>query len=446
MSAAVPDSPELVRGIGRPAMVAVMINAIVGAGILGLPAKVHALVGPLGLVAFLACGIVIAVIGFCFAEVASRFVQTGGPYMYVRHALGPVAGFVIGWLMWVTRVAALAAIANVMLNYLAGFVPGADAGTVRIVVLALVIGGLAMVLLSGVRESARAATVFTIGKLLPLLLFIVVGLFFLDAERFRLPAFEASPFAQAVLLLVFAFSGFEGAVVLAGESKDPRRDMPAAVMISLAVVTALYVLIQTVCIGTLPTLATSTRPLAEASERFMGPAGAMVVTLGALISTTGTMFSTVFLGSRVLFAMAEQRQLPAVLGSVNARFRTPHVAIVLSAVLGFGLAISGTFTYLAGLSVLTRLLIYIGTAFALIALRRREAETQALVRIPGGVILAIAAILASIALLANSQARELRDTAIAIAVGLVLYATVRLRGRGDRATSAPASDLRVGRR
>ena len=185
--------------------------------------------------------------------------------------------------------------------------------------------------------------------------------------------------------------------------------------------TLLYVLIQVVCIGTLPGLSASTRPLAESAEGFMGPAGAIVVTLGALISTTGTMFSTLFLGPRVLYAMAERRQLPAVFGATHRRFKTPHVAIALTSMLALTLTVSGTFSYLVGLSVITRLIIYLATAAALVVLRRRSDAAPAQVPVPGGTAVAVLAIAACAWLLSNSEPRELRDTGIAIAVGLALY-------------------------
>jgi amino acid transporter len=266
-----------------------------------------------------------------------------------------------------------------------------------------------------------------------------VGLFALDPDLFAAPpAWDAGTFSQAVFLLIFAFGGFEGAVVLGGESKDPRRDLPVALFVSIGVVTAMYILIQTVCIGTLPSLASSEKPLADASRLFMGAAGATIVTLGALISTTGTLFSTLFLGPRVLFAMAEQGQLPPAFGATHPRFRTPHVAIALTSAVALGLAVSGTFTYLAGFSVVTRLLIYLATAGALIVLRRRR-EAPALTRVPGGVTPAVLAAAACLWLLATSPMRELRDTAIAIAVGLTLFAARAVGSRRPTTQRPPPS-------
>jgi amino acid transporter len=358
-----------------------MINAIVGAGIFGLPSKLHALAGPWALLAFVACGLVVASISLCFAEVASRFTQTGGPYLYARRAFGPVAGFLIGWLMWLARVTSVAAIANVMASYIAYFWPPAGAGIERTLATSAAIVVLTSINLAGVRQSAGTATAFTIGKLAALALFAGVGVFFINPHRFAaatLPA--AGPMSQVVLQLIFAFGGFEGAVVLGGESQAPRRDMPFALFVSIAAVTALYVLIQTVCIGTLPSLATSTKPLADASVLFMGATGAAVITVGALISSSGTMFSNLLVGPRVLYAMAEQHQLPRMLLRTHLRTHTPNLAILFTGLIALAFAASGTFAYLASLSVIS-LADHLATACALFAFRRREAELPALYRV-----------------------------------------------------------------
>lgn len=422
------DSPSstLVRGIGRWALVGVFINGTIGAGIFGLPSKIHALAGPWALLAFVACAVVVGSLALCFAEVSSRFTQTGGPYLYTRRAFGPVAGFLFGWLMWLTRITATAAIANVMVSYLAHFVPVAAEGAGRAVATGVAIVVLTAINLFGVRQAAGMATAFTIGKVAALVLFVGVGLFFLEPGRFALPAApSAATFSAVALQLMFAFGGFEGAVVLGGESRDPRRDFPFALFVALAVVTTLYVLIQAVCIGTLPTLATSSRPLADASALFMGAAGAAVISFGALISTTGTMFATLLLGPRVLYAMAEQGQVPRVFARTHARTRVPHVAVLVSGAIALAFALSGTFTYLVNLSAITRLLIYIGTAGALLALRRGGADLPALYRAPAGTIVAALALGACVWITATSPARDLRDVGIALAAGLVLYVATR---------------------
>src|SRR5215475_1009748 len=264
----------LIRGIRRWDLVAVAINGIIGAGIFGLPSKVYALIGPYSLIAFAACALVVALVVLCFAEVGSRFSETGGPYLYSRVAFGPVVGFEVGWLMWLARVTAFAANCNLMIQYLGYFHPGIATGWARAVMIIVVAVSLTTVNVVGVRNAALFSDVFTIGKLIPLALFIIAGLFFLNPGNFSAPAQpELSSFSKSVLLLVYAFTGFEMAIIPAGETRDPQRNLPFAILTSLALVAVVYILIQVVCVGTLPELAASKRPLADASERFLGVAG-----------------------------------------------------------------------------------------------------------------------------------------------------------------------------
>ena len=411
----------LVRAIGRWTMVALMVNGIIGAGIFGLPAPVHALVGAYGVWAYLACAVIVLAFTLCFAEVSSRFASTGGPYLYVGTAFGAWAGFLMGWILWITRVAAAAAIANVMASYAGVLWPPASAGPGRALALSGVLVALTALNIAGVRRAAGAGALLTILKLVPLVLFVAVGIWFMAPQAFAAPPPRPAAFAQAVLQLVFAFGGFEAAVIAAGELQAPRRDLPFALLVALGVVTMLYLGIQAVCIGTLPTLASSTRPLADAAARFAGPAGAGVVTVGALVSTIGTLCASLLIGPRVLYAMAERRQLPQVFGRTLAGRGTPHVAILVTAVPALLLAVTGTFTYAATLSVIARLLTYAGTAGALVVLRRRDPSPASFV-IPGGVVVAGFAVLACVALLARTSARELRDVGIALAAGVVLHA------------------------
>ena len=435
-AAASPGGSGLARAVPRWHLVALMVNGIVGAGIFGLPSQVHALAGPWGLGAFVLCGAVVAAFALTFAEVASRFALTGGPYLYTRAAFGPLPGFLVGWLMWVTRVSAIAAIAAVMTSYLAFFWPPAAAGAGRVAATCVALAALTALNLVGVGRAARVAVAFTLAKLAPLALFVGLGLGALSRGAFAAPAPPAAaPFAQAVLLLVFAFGGFEAVVIAAGEMRDPRRDMPFALLVAIASTTLLYVLVQVVCIGTLPGLAGSSKPLADAASRFMGAPGAAVIAFGAVASTAGTVFGSLLVGPRVLFALAEQGQLPPVFLRTHARFRTPHVAILVTAAAALALAVTGTFTYLLTLNVLARLSSYLATACALPVLRRRGGDRPAAFTVPGGAGVAAFAIVACLALAARSGARELRDVGIALAAGLALHAADRA-ARARRAARA----------
>lgn len=426
----------LQRAVGRWSCVAIMVNGIIGAGILALPSRVHALVGGWSLLAYALCAALMFCIALCFAEVSSRFTETGGPYLYARLAFGPFAGFLLGWLMWITRVTSLAVISNVLVSYFAFFWPPAGAGMPRAVVSCVVLVGLTVLNLIGVRRVADAMSTIAIAKLLPLTLFVVAGLFAVDRQAFAVPAsLTTTGFNQAMFLLVFAFAGFEATMVMAGETRDPQRTLPFALLLSLAGTTVFYVLIQVVCMGTLPNLGASEKPLADAAARFLGPAGGGLLAFGALVSTLGTLCGSMFIGSRLLFAMSGQEQLPRVFERVDPRFHTPYVAILLTAGAGLTLTLTGTFTYIVGINVLTRLATYVLTAGALIVFRRRAGERPATFLAPGGVALAVVTIVACVWLGSRSGVRELRDLAIASVAGLALFAIHRaLAGRGARAT------------
>jgi len=417
----------LVRAIRRPDLVALIVNNVVGAGIFGLPATAFALAGDFSLFAFVACALVMASIVACFAELGSRFTATGGPYLYARTAFGPGIGFQVGWMLWLARVSAFAAICNLMLGYLGYFWPGSAEW--RVAIILAVVVALVLLNLLGVRRATITSTVFTVGKLIPLLLFIAVGLFFVSGRNYSfatLPAY--GDFSQAVFIVAFAFMGFEVGGIPAGETSEPRRNLPFALLTAIAVVAALYVLIQFVCIGTLPDLATSPRPLADAASRVIGPLGAAVVAAGALISVTGTMNVVVLTTPRLLYAMAEQGDLPRVLAFTHARYRTPYVAILVSAAVMLVFTLASTFVTALTISTISRLLAFAAACVALPVLRRRTDVEPATFVLPGGLAIPIAAVALTVWLLSNSRAVELVAVAGTAAVGWVVYVLARRAG------------------
>src|SRR5215204_1469037 len=279
---------KLVRGIDRWSMVAIVINSIIGAGIFGLPSKVAALIGSYSLIAFVICTVIIAFVVVCFAEVSSRFTETGGPYLYAKEAYGSLFGFEVGWLMWVARVTTFAANCNLLLAYLGFFVPQANEGALRIVLALSVVLIITAVNYIGVRQSAMMTNILTVGKIGPLIVFAAVGLFFIQPANFTLPAApDNATFASAILILIYAFVGWESTTTVAGEMKDPQRNLPFALLAGLAFAAILYFLIQIVCIGTLPELSKSERPLVDAANNFFGAFAASFITLGALVSILG---------------------------------------------------------------------------------------------------------------------------------------------------------------
>jgi len=427
-------SPEgLVRGIRKWDLVAMAINAIIGAGIFGLPAKAFALIGPYSLIAFVACAFVVLLIILCFAEVGSRFDETGGPYLYARAAFGATVGFEVGWLTWLVRLTAFAANCNLLVAYL-GFFWGSATNTLpRAAVIVFIVATLAVINLLGIRQAAIFTNIFTVGKLLPMIIFVGVGLFFLNSQSFALAQRPSNgAFSQAVLLLVYAFTGFEMATIPAGEIRHPKTDLPRALLIATAVVACIYILIQVVCIGTLPELATSTKPLADAGQRFMGLAGGALISAGAMISIAGNLNILLLAGSRLIFAFGEQQQLPQFVARVHPRFLTPHVAIIVTAALMLILTLNTSFVAAVTISVIARLSAYALTCAALPVLRRRKDAPKAMFMVPGGVLIAVAALILSAWLLIHSTLREAVQAAIAAALGLVIYVAYRLIKPGQR--------------
>lgn len=424
------SEPELVRGIRQWDLVGLVINGIIGAGIFVLPAKSFNLIGNYSLIAFVVCAFVTLLIILCFAEVSSRFSETGGPYLYAREAFGPAVGFEVGWLNWIARISAYATNCNLLVVYLSFFWPAAASGLWRTAVITTIGVGLTTVNFIGVRDAAITSSVFAMAKLVPLVLFIGIGLFFIAPANFTLgvrPSYGS--FSTAVLLLVYAFTGFENATVPAGEIINPRRSLPFAILIGLAIVTAVYLLIQAVSIGTLPNLGGTERPLADAASGFLGPIGASIIAVGAIVSVLGNLNANILSTPRILFAMSERHELPRVLSAVHSRFRTPYVSIVVTAGLMLALTLSSSLIYALTVSTIARLLAYAATCIALPRLRHKSGAPPALVKIPGGIVISIAVVVLSVWLLSNSTRVEARDAAIAAVVGILIYLTYRLFAR-----------------
>jgi basic amino acid/polyamine antiporter, APA family len=421
-----PTQEGLVRGISRWSLIAVAINGIIGAGIFGIPSKVFAQTGAYSLLAFAVCAAVVVLIILCFAEVGSRFSATGGPYLYAREAFGAAVGFEVGWLLWLARLTAFAANCNLLVDYVGFFWPQAAAAYWREATIIAVVTLLTIVNLIGVRDTAMASNLFTVGKLIPMVLFIAAGLFFINPGNY---SFAEAPgyagFSQSVLMLIYAFTGFEMAVIPAGEIRDPRRDLPRAILTAIAVVAVLYIGIQFVCIGTLPTLATSQRPIADASALFLGRAGAALIAAGVIVSIIGNLNVLILAGSRLPFAMAEGGDLPRWLARTHPRFRTPHPAIWVTIAVMLGLTLWSSFGTQVKISAITRLLSYSVTCAALIALRKKSDAPPAAFKAPAGVAVAIASLVLAGWLLSNSTWPDARDTAIAAALGLAIFFACR---------------------
>ena len=427
-------TPSLVRGIYRWDLLALFVNGIIGAGIFGLPSKIFALSGSYSLIAVAVCALVVALVVLCFAEVSSRFDQTGGPYLYARMAFGRLVGFEVGWLTWLARITSFAALCNLFVTYLHTLWPAADSASWRPLLIAGLTIGLTVVNLVGVRNAVVVNDGFAIGKLVPLLFLVMSGLFFVSPSSLALgaaPHFGA--FSKSVLLLIFAFGGFEATIIASGEMREPSRNLPWAMFTAVAGVAVIYELVQVVCIGTVPGLGSSERPLADAAMRILGATGAAMISVGALISILGTLNGIMLLAPRVTFAMAEQGQLPRLLAATHPRFHTPYASILVSSAVMLVLALAGSFIGALTISTIIRVLVYGVTCAALPVLRRRAGMPPASFRVPVGGLVSAIVLALCVWLLINSGAHEARDVAILGAIGAPIYFAVRLGDRGPAA-------------
>jgi amino acid transporter len=405
----------------------IAINGMVGAGIFVLPAQVAAILGPASLWAYLMAGLATGLIVICFAEVGALFNRSGGPYLYARAAFGNFVGFEMGWLMLMSRLTALAAISNALASYLGFFWPAAASGGGRILVISACIGALGAINFRGVKHGTWANNLLTISKLVPLLVFVAAGVFWLDPHRapaWTLP--EPAGLRQASLLLIFAFGGFEFAVVPGEEVVNPKRNVPIALLTAIAFVVVLYLLIQFVAQSTLPDLATSATPLASASRRFLGPFGGFLLAAGGILSTMGTNGGNLLVTPRVIYAMAEAGQLPSILARVHPRYRTPYVAVVVTTLLGWAFAVFSQFAALIALSAIARLLYYAATCLALPVFRRTMPDAERRFAVPGGAAIPIAAASMSAWLLLGSTKAQVALTAAVLLVGAAVFGCYRL--------------------
>jgi amino acid transporter len=441
-SPTVSSAPKFLRAVSRWEIVAISINGVVGSGVyLVLPVATAQLLGPASVWAIPAGGLVVLLIVLCFAEAGSRFDQPGGAYLYARAAFGDFVGFQVGWMTWLARVAAVASLSVFFGRVLAYFWPAAGRAPGIALAVLLSLGAITWINVVGVKAGARTTVILTIGKLLPLVLLIGAGLFEVDwSHVFPVPMPDSRNFGQAALLVLYAYSGFETVSAPAGEFQDPQRNLPFALITQLVLVTAVYTLVQLVAIGTVPDLGSAKTPLSDAGRLLLGPAGALLLTLGAAISVLGTNNGMTLSGPRFLYALAEGGGLPRVFAKIHPRYRTPFVAILTQSGLALALIAAdallhairpgmfGVAEELALISIVARLVSYLGTCLAVPILRRRLPTTPKTLRLPGGPVIPAAASLVCLFLVAAVERRVFLAGAIALAVGALVFASNRRLG------------------
>lgn len=422
-------SPEpLKRELGRIALALLALNSMIGAGIFGLPADAARLTGLFSPVLFLLCGALMATLMLSFAQAASYFQGTGGPLLYAGTAFGPFVGFQTGWLLYAGRATAIAANANLFATYLGTYVPAVNDGVGRLAVIVGLGTLFAWINVTGVKQGIGAILAISVLKFVPLAVFVLVGLTHVRPAMFAdttVPAFTT--LGEAALVVFYAFVGFEGALVPAGESRDPRRDLPKALLVTALGGTLLYVGIQIVSVALTPELATSTRPLVDAAQVFMGAAGVAMLAFAAMASVLGNYASSVLAAPRMTYALAREGTLPAVFARVHPTWQTPHVSILAFIVLGVTLGATGTFTQLAVLSALTRLIGYTSSLAALPRLAKRFGHEPQAMRLPGGFLIPAAGLVICAWLMAQVRFEAVWKTAALMGVGTALYAGARWR-------------------
>ncbi len=436
----VTPAPALRRELGRWDLTAIGVNQVIGGAVFALPAALALHAGSWSPWMVAAVGVSSMLIALSFAEVSSRFEGTGGPYLYTRAAFGRFLAFEVGWMMWFTRAASWASVITVLVSSVGFYWPAVTTGVWRSVLISSIIVLLAAINIRGIKQSSFVVNLLTAGKLIPLAIFIAIGMFYIDWGRVAAPAaLTTTQLSTSALLLIFAFGGYEVVPVLGGEAKDPRRAIPFALIMTIVIVTAIMTLAQLVALGTLPGLASPeiTTPLADAAALFIGPLGAVMITLGAVMSTSGNNMGQALSGSRNLYALAEQGDLPRVFGYVHPKFRTPSNAILTTAGVSLMLALSGSFATLAAASAISRLLVYVATCASMIRLRAARFGGQVnppRFTVPGGPIVPSLAILIALAILFGATRQQLISGAYALAAGAVLY-LIALRGRNGAVAS-----------
>jgi basic amino acid/polyamine antiporter, APA family len=398
-----------VRSIGRWTMTALVINCIIGSGIFGVPAELTRLVGRASPIAMLISGLAMFSIMACYAEVGSQFTEPGGTYLYVRTAFGRLAGLQVGWFWLLSAIGAGAANATLFVQYLGGFFPGVSHGVIRVLIITAVIAFPATVNYFGVRQGARLSTLFTIAKLTPLALLIVVGIVRFSHQAQLIHSSEMTTpgignWLTAFLMLSFCYGGFEDAVVPTGEVRDPRRTLPFALVTGLLTCMVVYTALQFIVVATIGNQP-SQHPLAQSATVLLGPQGGVIVTVAVLFSTYGWISACVLNAPRLPCAFALHGDAPEFLGRLHPRFKTPAIPTIVLALLVWLLAVTGTFLWALAVTAGSMTVFYSAVCASLIRLRKLRPSTVAM-RVPFGPVLALAGIVISLAALTRIGLRE----------------------------------------
>jgi len=410
---------ELARRLTLPDVLCLGVNAIIGSGIFLFPGRLAKSAGPTSVFAFILCGLLLVTVALSYAEMAGLTRRNGGAYVYALTAFGAKIGFVVGWIAWVTSIFSWAAVANAISSQLAYFHPLFNTVLVTKILACSLILGFGTINYFGVKMGAITVNLFTVAKTLPLALFVGVGLFHLEPGNFQgALQTDLNTMGAALFLSLWPLQGFETVPVIAGESKNPQRDVPLATIFSLLAVALFYTLIQIVSVGTLPGLAGSQKPLADAAATFLGPLGATLMAAGAAISMTGYSAGNAMGSARYLDALAEDHFLPQWLRAVHPRYLTPARAIALTTGLTAFMAIWLDFAALVDISNLAVISQYGATCAAVIWLRLKQPELERRFKIPGGILVPLLGCGVSLWLIKQVKLPELIFTTVVVLIGV----------------------------
>jgi APA family basic amino acid/polyamine antiporter len=410
------------RDIGKLGFAAIALNGVIGAGIFALPAVAAAKSGNLSPWLFLICAVLIMTVVLSFARAASFFRDTGGPIQYAGFAFGPFAGFQTGWLTYIGRLAAIGANISLMVTYAGWFWAPLSSGLGHQIAVAFMFLLLAAFNAIGVRQSMAVVFLFSALKLVPLFLLIILGLAHIQPDLLLQGGLPVTgSLGETLLILLYAFVGFESAVVPAGEARNPRKDIPRAITMTVLIITVIYFLIQLISVSVLPELASSKTPLADVAEVLIGATGAALLTLGAVFSIGGNCSASMLSAPRMTYALARMGSLPDWFGRIHPRTRTPLNSILFYAVLGLVLALSGSFIWLAVVSTLARLLSYILGVAALPVLEKKMEKNKDQFRLRGGYFVPALALILCLWLTTFASVTAWLTTAAFFALGSILY-------------------------
>lgn len=413
------------KKLGFWSIVLLGINGIIGSGIFLLPNKAMAIIGPASLLVMLFDMLLVLAITFCFAEASGLFKENGGAYIYAKEAFGDFIGYEVGFLSWATRIIAFSTMSVGFATALGGLIPSLNTVMMKNIIISVIFIVLAFINLLGIKLYEVIQNLATIAKILPFILFIGMGIFYIEPVNFTplVPngVYTPGSFGAAAVMLFFAFTGFESLAVAAAEMENPQKNLPKATLITIFTVSAIYILLLACAIGIMGyELADTTAPVQAAFTRIAGAFGTTIVAAGTLISIGALCIASSFITPHSGLALAEQHMLPAFMAKRN-RFGAPYWCIIVSTIVAMLIGYTGGFAFLASISVVSRFSQYIPTCLSIMVFRKKMPDAPRVFKIPFGPVIPVIALLVSFWLLAQAKPQQLLIGFGAAIVALPFY-------------------------